>query len=299
MVRRCFGSRRQIAVIVFLVAVFALTIGGCGSESSGTVTSEASQPDSTEAVTSTSGQSSTPSSVSAEPRKLTVSAASSLKVVFTEIAAAFDEAGGSETTINFDASGTLQKQIEAGAPVDVFASAALKQVNALLQKKLLDEATVKNFAGNEIVLAVPVDSSLGIATFEDLTKPLVEKVTYGDPKAAPHGVAAEEILNFLGIFEQVKPKVIYAANVSQTLEYVSSGEVDAGIMFITEAMTATEKVKLVATSEPGWHSEIVYPIAVVSEGKDKTLAQAFVDFVMGAGGQSILQKHGFLSAPTG
>ena len=144
---------------------------------------------------------------------------------------------------------------------------------------------------------VPADSTLGITSFEDLTMDEVEKVTYGDPAATAHGVAAEEILNTLGLFDQVKPKVIYAANVSQALEYVASGEVDAGIIFATEAKAGGDKVKIVATSDPTWHSQIVYPIAIVSASEAKTLGQAFIDFVMSSEGQAILQKYGFLAAP--
>jgi molybdate transport system substrate-binding protein len=144
---------------------------------------------------------------------------------------------------------------------------------------------------------VPADSKLGITSFQDLAKADVKQVTYSDPKVAPHGVAAEEILNKLGLFDQVKPKVIYAANVSAALAYVSKGEVDVGIIFATEAVAGGDTVKIAATSDPSWHSRIAYPIAVVSASKIKTLAQAFVDFVAGSEGQSILQKYKFLAAP--
>lgn len=232
-----------------------------------------------------------------EPKvELQVSGASSLKAAFTEIGAAFDKSHHSKITFNFDASGTLQKQIEAGAPVDVFASAALKQVNALRDENLVDAASIENFASNEICLVVPANSTLGITSFLDLTKSSVKKVGYGDPAVAPHGVAAEEILHSLGIFDQVKPKVVCAANVTQALQYVTSGEVDAGIIFTTEAYTAGDKIKIVATSDPSWHSKIVYPAAVVSASKHKALAQTFVDYIAGPVGQSILQKYGFLKA---
>lgn len=236
-------------------------------------------------------------SASTDAQELTVSAASSLKSMCSDLGPAFDTATGSTTIFNHDASGTLQKQIEGGSPVDVFASAAMKQVNALLDQKLVDADSVQVFAGNEIVIVVPADSTLGIAGFEDLTKPEVQRVTYGDPATAPHGVAAEEVLTTLGLMEQVRPKVIYAANISQALTYVSSGEVDAAIFFATEAVAAGDRVKVVATSQPAWHSTISYPIAIVSASKNKALGQRLIDFVMGPEGQSILEKHGFLPAP--
>ena len=120
---------------------------------------------------------------------------------------------------------------------------------------------------------VPADSTLGITSFQDLTKDDVKKITYGDPKAAPHGVAAEEILNKLGIFDQVSPRSIYAQNVSQALEYITRGEVDAGIIFATEAMAGGDKVKVVATADPAWYTKIAYPIAVVTASKVKTWAR--------------------------
>ncbi len=292
---------RSPIVVIVLVVLFVLLVTGiaaCGSDSTETTAAASSTTvASTETTAPPSTEASNTTSTAGEVQELTASAASSLKGAFTEIGAAFDQANNAKTTFNFDASGTLQKQIEGGAPVDVFASAAPKQINNLLEKSLVDEASIKNFASNEIVLVVPADSTLGITSFEDLTKAEVEKVTYGDPAAAPHGVAAEEILNKLGLFDQVKPKVIYAANVSQALEYVARGEVDAGIIFATEAKAGGDKVKIVATSDPIWHSQIVYPIAIVSASKAKSVGQAFIDFVMSESGQSILQKFGFLPAP--
>lgn len=163
------------AIPLAILAVFLMVgLAACGSDSTTT----------TAAPTETTA---------AGPKTLTVSAASSLKSAFTEIGAAFDAANGSTTTFSFDASGTLQKQIEGGAPVDVFASAAQKQVTALKDANLLAADSIKQFAGNGIVLCVPADSSLGLTSFEDLTQAGVKRIGYGDPKAAPHGVAAEEL----------------------------------------------------------------------------------------------------------
>ena len=286
------NPKAAIALAVLLV-LLVVGLAACGSDSETTttaapVTSTTATPSTTVASTSTTV---------GPPQELTVSAAASLKGAFTDIGAAFDAANNAKTTFNFDASGTLQQQIEAGAPVDVFASAAMKQVTGLLEKSLLDEASVKVFASNEIVLAVPADSTLGITSLQDLTRPEVKKVAYGDPADAPHGKYAEEALTTLGIFDQVKPKVIYTKNATQTLEYVTSGEVDAGIMFSTDAIAGGDEIKVAATSDPSQHGEIVYPLGVVTASKNKTLAQAFVDFVMGPEGQAILLSYGFVAAP--
>jgi molybdate transport system substrate-binding protein len=266
--------------LAMLLVILVSALVACGSAATTTTTSVAPA-----------------TTTSAAPQTLTVSAASSLKAVFTEIGKAFDAANNSKTTFNFDASGTLQKQIEGGAPVDVFASAAQKQIKALTDASLADASSVKVFASNEIVLIVPANSTLGITSFQDLAKATVKKITYGDPAVAPHGVAAEEILHKLGIFDQVKPKVIYAANVSAALDYVVKGEVDAGIVFTTEALTAGDKVKVVATSDPTWHAAIAYPLCLVSASKVKTLGQAFIDYVASPAGQAVMAKYGFLPAP--
>ena len=160
----CSDRRRSRATLL------VVALAACGSDGAGTAT--------------TGAGGATTSAIGGE-RELTVSAASSLKNAFTEIGTAFDAANDSDTTFNFDGSGTLQRQIEAGAPVDVFASAATKQMTALVDQDLVDPESVQVFAGNEIVLVVPAESKLAMSTFEDLTTADVKKITYGDPKAAP------------------------------------------------------------------------------------------------------------------
>lgn len=282
--KRVFG-RRYLVTLLAIGAMVALLVGvlGCGSSNSTSTTAAGSA-----------------STTAAAKQELTVSAASSLKGAYTEIGKAFDAANNSKTTFNFDASGTLQKQIEGGAPVDVFASAAMKQVKALTDAKLADAATVKKFAGNEIVLVTPANSTLKLTGFSDLAKAEVKKITYGDPKIAPHGVAAEQILTKLGILSTLKAqsKIIYASNVSQALDYVSRGEVDAGIIFATEAKSAGDKIKIVAKADQSMYTKVVYPIVLVSASNNKELGQKFIDYVMSADGQAILAKYGFLAAPT-
>ena len=280
------------AIVSVLLVLLVVGVVACGSSA----TSTTAAPSSGTTAASTGTSAGTIATTAAGPQTLTVSAASSLKGAFTEIGKTFDAANNCTTTFNFDASGTLQKQIEGGAPVDVFASAAKKQVKALTDANLADPASVKVFASNEIVLIVPADSTLNITSFADLAKADVKRIAYGDPVVAPHGVAAEEILKKLAIFDQVKPKVVYAQNVSQALTYVTSGEVDASIVFVSEAKSAGDKVKIVATSDPSWHSAIAYPICLVTASKVKPLGQAFIDYVAGADGQAVLAKYGFLPA---
>ncbi len=272
------GRPFVVALLVLLVFGVAIFASACGDEST---------------ASSTAGEGGTAGEKAGEGGSLLVATAASLKAAFTEMGAAFDQVNGSSTTFTFDASGVLQKQIEAGAPVDVFVSAAPTQVNALLEKGLVDEASIVTFASNEMVLAVPADSSLDIAGFEDLVDDEVERVTTADPQTAPQGKAAIEVLTSLGLLDAVQSKLIYAKNASQTLTYVTQGEVDAGIMFVTDAVGAGDAVRIVQTSDPAWHGEIAYVMALVSASEAKTLGEKFVAFVNGPEGRGILEKHGF------
>ncbi len=276
-----------VVVLTALLVMLGALVAACGGESTTSTTTA-----STESTAVASDVTASPEN--GEPQPLLVAAASSLKEAFTEIGEVFDAANNAETTFTFDASGSLQKQIEAGAPVDVFASAAAKQVDALLEQDLVDEESRTTFASNEIVLAVPAGSTLGIAGFDDLTKDEVQKVTTGDPETAPQGKTAVEILTKLGLLDAVQPKLIYAKNASQTLTYVVEGEVDAGLMFATDAIAGGDKVEVVATSDPTQHGALAYVTVVVGASEAKLLAQAFIDFVAGPEGQAILQKYGFL-----
>ncbi len=269
MCRRSRSNPFVMAALVTGAVLLAVMVAGCGSSSA----------------------------ASTGAKTLTVSAASSLKAAFIEIGKAFDAANGSTTTFNFDGSGVLQKQIEGGAPVDVFASAALKQVTALKDEGLVDAGSIQMFAGNGMVLVVPAGSELGITGFQDLTKDSVKRIAYGDPKIAANGVPAEQILTALGIMEKVRSKVVYAQNVAQATQYVSSGEVDAAILFASEAKAAGDKVKVVATADRSWYTKVAYPICLVSSGTAKDLGQAFVDYVMSPQGQAVLATYGFVPAP--
>ncbi len=270
-----FAARRGLSLIfASLLVLVAVVLAACGADDNSPNTGEPTE----------NGASKT----------LLVATAASLTEAFTEIGEAFDQASGTETTFTFDASGTLQKQIEAGSPVDVFVSASPIQVNNLLEQDLVDQVSVTTFASNEMVLAVPADSKLGITSFQDLTKDAVKRITTADPQTAPQGKHALEVLTTLGLLEAVQPKLIYSRSAPQTLTYVKQGEVDAGIMFTTDAINGGSAVKVVETSDPTWHSEIAYVTAVVSASKVKTLGQAFVDFTTGPEGRSILEKHGFV-----
>jgi molybdate transport system substrate-binding protein len=288
-----------IITLVLLLVVLATALGACGSELSAATTaapptsavasSETTAPPTTEVSTTTTA---------GEPQELLVSAAAGLKTAFTKIGELFDQKNNAKTTFNFAASGVLQKQIESGAPGDVFASADPKQMNALLKANLADASSVTTFASNEVVLIVPADSTLGITSFQDLAKADVKRVATGDPDTTPLGVATLKILPALNMEDSVKPKLIYSETVNQTLQYVSSGEVDAGIVWTSEALAGGDKVKVAATADPSWYGgKAEFVIGRVTASANKDLGQTFIDFVLSADGQTILKSYGFLPPP--
>jgi len=233
-------------------------------------------------------------SVSPDNDELVVSAAVSLKDAFNEIAELNRKQTKTIVHFNFGASGTLQKQIESGAPVDVFASAGAKQMDQLASKALIDPSTRKDFAVNHLVLIVLANRS-GIVSFSDLTRTEVKKVAAGNPKTVPAGQYTEQTLTQLQLLPQIQPKLIYAEDVRQVLDYVLRDEVDAGVVYSSDAQAAGEKVRVAAQAPDDSHDPIFYPIAVIKESRKQDAARRFIDLVLSAEGQNILAKHGFVS----
>jgi len=226
---------------------------------------------------------------------LTVSAAVSLKWAFIEIGDLFKTKTGTEVTFNFGSSGTLQKQIETGAPAGVFASAGGKQMDELASNGLIDTATRRDLAGNSLVVIVPSDSNLDLKTVSDLARPDVKKIAIGNPKTVPAGQYTEQFFNKVQLIQAVQPKLVLAEDVRQVLDYASRGEVDAAIVYATDTNVAGEKVRVIATISDDLHDPIVYPIAVIKDAKNRKGAEDFVALVMSPEGQAILQKYGFIA----
>ncbi len=224
---------------------------------------------------------------------LTISAAISLKDALDAIKQAYaSQAPGVSLAMNYGASGTLQLQIEQGAPVDVYISAAPKQMDVLESKGLLLENTRRDLLRNGIVLIVPKGSTLGIAAFQDLLKPEVKRVALGEPVTVPAGKYAQEVLAYLGIYDQVNAKAVLAKDVRQVLTYVETGDVDAGIVYTTDALSSS-KVKIVARAPANSHEPVIYPVAVIKATKDPAAAKAFEDFLSGPQARAIFEKYGF------
>jgi molybdate transport system substrate-binding protein len=234
-----------------------------------------------------------------ESTHLTVSAAVSLKDAFSEIGALFKSKTGRTINFNFGGSGALQKQLETGAPVDLFASAGMQQMDALGGKDLIDAASRRDFARNSLVLIVPADAKIPIVSFSDLTRVEVQKIAVGNPKTVPAGVYSDQVFEKLNLKTALRAKLILAEDVRQVLDYVVRGETDAGVVYATDARYAGEKIRIAVTADEGSHSPILYPIAVIKDSRQKQAAQEFIDLVLGPEGQNILRKYGFGAATAG
>jgi molybdate transport system substrate-binding protein len=222
-----------------------------------------------------------------------LSAAASLTDALKEINKLYErENPGSTVVTNFGGSGTLRVQIENGAPVDVFISAAEDQVDALQKKQLIIDGTRRDLLSNKVVLIVPAASSPVIAGFRDLAGPNVAKVAIGDPKSVPAGMYAQQIFDQLGIAGSLKSKLVLAGDVRQALTYVESGNVDAAVVFLTDARTSN-KVKIVATAPDEVNSRVVYPVALIRGSKNTAAAGGYEDFLFSSAARQIFEKYGF------
>ncbi len=223
--------------------------------------------------------------------EIVVSGAASLTGAMTEIKDAFEAAHpGQRVYVNFAASGQLLQQIEAGAPVDVFAPADQETMDRAEKHGLIDPASRVDFTANDLMLAVPADSTL-VTCPADLTSPQVGRVALGEPDAVPAGSYTKEALTSLGLWETLAPKMVYGLSVKQALDYVALGEVDAAFVYATDARLGRERVK--AVMPMGGHTPIVYPVAILAGSSHKEAAREFVAFLTGEPGQAILAKFGF------
>lgn len=236
------------------------------------------------------------SPVAAQQRtSLTVSAAISLSQALAEIKTVYQGSNPNVTiTYNFGASGALAQQIQQGAPVDVFFSAATKQMNDLQQSNLLINDTRRNLLTNRLVLITPKNGVV-LSDFKQLTDARIKKIAIGEPKSVPVGQYAQEMLIKIGIVQQILPKLVLGNNVRQVLTFVESGNADAGIVYATDAK-ASPKVAVRATAAANLHSPIVYPLAVMKSSRNPAAAKAFVEFLARDRAKIVFQKYGFGTA---
>ena len=224
---------------------------------------------------------------------VTVSAAASLKDALAEIQGLYAvQEPGTVLQFNFGASGMLQRQIEEGAPVDLFISAGEKQMAALEQKGLLVPGSRSDLLGNELVLVVAREKVGQIKGFSDLAG-AAATLSIGQPESVPSGTYARETLAALKLWEKVKARIIFAKDVRQVATYVESGNVDAGLVYRSDTVVLKSSVQ-VAVAPPGSHRPIVYPVAVIKGGSNAVAAARFVRFLGSPAAGQVFARHRFI-----
>ncbi len=225
---------------------------------------------------------------------LTISAAASLKDAMGEVKTLYlEEKPKTNLTINFGGSGALQQQIEQGANVDLFVSASTANMNTLKDKGLLVNSSIKNLLGNKLVLVVPKDSKItSINSFSAVTDTSIKKIALGEPKTVPAGTYAEQVFTYLNILDKVKAKAVYGQDVKQVLNWVETGNVDAGVVYLTDAKISI-KVTTIATASEASHKAIVYPAAIIKSSNNYTASKDFVNFMTSNKAKAVFEKYGF------
>jgi molybdate transport system substrate-binding protein len=226
--------------------------------------------------------------------EITVSAAISLKNVFEEAGKVYEAKNrGVKVVFNFGASGDLMQQVEGGAPVDVFVSAAQKDMDELSGKGLIIPGSRADIATNSVALVIPTNSNSRIKSVDGLTSGEIKRIAVGNFRTTPAGRYSEDVFNYYRLLPAISDKLVFAENVRQVLDYVARGEVDAGIVYSTDAQMRAKEVRVVATAPPASHKPIVYPIAVVKGTGNEAAAKGFVAFILSSEGKKILEKYGF------
>lgn len=225
-----------------------------------------------------------------QPSEIVVAAAANLTEAFQELSHRFSERTGIRVTLSFGGTADLAKQIENGAPFDLFAAADSAHVEALEQKGLLAAGTRALYARGSLVLWVPAGSAINITRVEDLERKEVERIAIAKPDIAPYGQAAVEALHALKMWDQVKPRVVYGMNVSQVKQFVSSGNAEAG--FLPRALVKAGEGKYIEISEE-LHRPIDQALGVIKASENQDDARRFADFILSPQGQLILKEYGY------
>ena len=225
--------------------------------------------------------------------ELNISAATSLKEAMADLEAAYTSKNPEVSfVINYGSSGSLQQQIEQGAPCDLFISAGEKQMTALEEEGLLLDGTNKDLVKNSLVLVTSNDSE--ISSIDSLNSDAVSKIALGEPSSVPAGKYADETLTSLAIKDSLNNKLVFAKDVKEVLAWTASGNADAGFVYLSDALSS-DGVKIVETISEEYHSPITYPVAIIKDSDDIDAAKAFEDFLFTDEAQEIFEKYGYKS----
>jgi molybdate transport system substrate-binding protein len=222
---------------------------------------------------------------------ITVSAAADLMPAFEELGARFEEQTGVRINFNFGSTGQLAQQIEAGAPVDVFAAANVAYIEQLEAKGLIVPGTKALYARGRIVIWTRPDSTLPIETLNDLLNPAIRHIAIANPDHAPYGIAAREAMQSAGVWEAVQDKLVLGENVRDTLRYAETGDVDVAIVALSLAIQGNGRWTLIPQE---LHAPIDQALAVIRGTKHEDEARAFAAFINSDEGREVMRHYGFI-----
>ena len=219
-----------------------------------------------------------------------LSVAASLREAVTELSADFaKKSPGVAFQRNFGGSGALAKQIENGAPCDIFFSANVEWVDYLKEKKLIDSRKISTFAFNELVFVGK--PGLKVARIQDVVK--LEKIAIGSPKSVPAGQYAMEAFTKAGLDKQLENKLVMARDVRECLMYAERGEVDGAFVYKTDAEIMAKEVKILFTVPQELYPRVTYPVALTVTGIKKAEAVAFYEYLQSPEAKKVLSRYGF------
>lgn len=222
---------------------------------------------------------------------LVVSAAADLTPAFQELGRQFEQQEGTKVIFNFGSTGQLAQQIEQGAPVDLFAAANVSFIEGLEQKSLIIPETKTLYAQGRITLWTRADNALKLERVEDLARPDFKKVAIANPEHAPYGAAAREALQAAGVWDALAPKLVYGENISQTLQYAESGNVDAAVVALSLSTQSKGRWVLIPAE---LHKPLNQALAVIKSTRHEQEARRFAAFVNSAQGRAVMRKYGFV-----
>jgi molybdate transport system substrate-binding protein len=263
-------KKAVFALVLFMFLVLAVT--GCGG------TAEKAAP--------------APEGPTDEAVEVNISAAASLTDALTEIQKEYAKESNAVLQFNFGASGALQKQIEEGAPCDLFISASKTNMDALEEGGLIVPESRKDILGNTLTLIAAAEKADTIKGYEALTSADIASISIGTPETVPAGKYAQQALQNLGIWDESQGKMVFAKDVKQVLEYVDSGNVDCGLVYKTDALAMKTGATVMDLPEDS-HDPIVYPAALIKNSAQAEAATKFYDFLQTDYAKSVFEKYGF------
>lgn len=225
-----------------------------------------------------------------EKKELTILAAASMKHALEELKMSYPD---KNVVINysFGASGTLQTQIEQGAPADIFISAASKQMDALEEKNKIESESRVILLKNELVLVAAIDDK-SITSIDDLTNNTIKKIALGDFRSVPAGQYAQQAFTYLKIIDKIEEKAVFGSDVRAVLNWVETKQADCGVVYGSDAKTS-KKVRIVANFPAASHKEIVYPMAIINGSKETAAAKDFMKYLQSDTAKNVFKKNGF------